>query len=62
LPLEIGAEQYYDMIEVDDFNKLFTNPNHIDECFGKTLSVTLNLERREIKRDIIEHPEKVRVN
>jgi hypothetical protein len=38
-PMEIDAEQYYEEMEVDDYNPLFANPNMIEERFGKTIKV-----------------------
>ncbi len=37
--MEIDAEQYYEEMEVDDYNTLFANPNMIEERFGKTIKV-----------------------
>jgi len=57
--LNIDATQYYDLIELHDFNKLFANPNFIEESFGSTIKVTLNISGRKVhQRSIVENPEK----
>ncbi len=57
--MNIDANQYYDFLEVQDFNKLFVNPNFIEESFGETIKVTVNTDPRKVfKRSIVENPEK----
>ena len=60
-PLDIDANQYYQCLEVSDFNKLFMNPNFIEESFGETIKVTVGFSSRLIKRTIVENPEKVKI-
>ena len=48
----------YGDIEVDDFNSLFKNQNLISDQFGKSLSITVNINKangkmsREVKEDL----------
>lgn len=43
LPLDIDADQYYNDLEVDDFNKLFRNDQLIGDKFGRSIKVNLEL-------------------
>lgn len=61
-PLNIDADQYYEALEVTDFNKLFMNPNFMDESFGETIRITININSsRLIKRTIVENPERAKL-
>lgn len=54
LPLDIDANQYYNDLEVDDFNKLFKNDQFIGEKFGKSIKVNLELANPQVKRIVVE--------
>lgn len=41
--MEIRAGQYYQDIEVDDFNRLFRHDQYTAEKFGSTIKVTLQV-------------------
>ena len=58
-PLEIDAEQYYNELEVEDFNHIFFNPNLIQERFGKSIKVTLTIDKssKQLSRKVIENPD-----
>jgi replication fork clamp-binding protein CrfC len=60
LPLDIDADQYYNDLEVDDFNKLFRNDQLIGDKFGKSIKVNLELANPQVKRRVVEHVEMVR--
>jgi N-acetyl-anhydromuramyl-L-alanine amidase AmpD len=41
--MDIGAAQYYQDIEVDDFNRLFRHEKYTADKFGSTIKVTLDV-------------------
>jgi hypothetical protein len=55
LPLDIDADQYYNDLEVDDFNKLFRNDQLIGDKFGTSIKVNLELTNPQVKRRVTEH-------
>ena len=52
LPLDIDADQYYNDLEVDDFNKLFRNDQLIGDKFGRSIKVNLELANPQVKRSV----------
>ena len=58
-PLDIDAQQYYKDFEVIDFNEIFRNGNLIQNTFGKSISVSLTIDRvnKKICRDVKEMPD-----
>lgn len=60
-PLNIDAEQYYQELEVDDFNKLFANECFIDETFGSSIKIEVSFNGNLIRK-VKEYPELVQTN
>lgn len=42
--MDIGADQYYQEMEVGDFNLLFWNQQLIEEKFGRSIRVALEVD------------------
>lgn len=63
-PLEIDAEQYYNDLEVDDYNQLFWNHMLIQEKFGRSIKVSLDVKPGQglMMRNVVEHPHLVRIS
>ncbi len=59
-PLEIGANQYYQEMEIDDFNQLFWNQRLIEKKFGRSIKVTLECVGGTAARKVTEHVEAVK--
>ena len=55
---EAEEDAIYGDIEIDDFNHLFKNPNLINDCYGQSISITVNYNKangkmdREVKEDL----------
>ena len=60
LPLDIDADQYYNDLEVDDFNNLFRNDQLIGDKFGRSIKVNLELTNPQVKRSVVEHVDMVK--
>ncbi len=60
LPLDINADQYYNDLEVEDFNKLFRNDELIGDKFGKSIKVNLELSNPQVKRHVTEYVDLVK--
>ncbi len=60
LPLDINADQYYNDLEVEDFNKLFRNDELIGDKFGKSIKVNLELSNPQVKRRVTEYVDLVK--
>jgi len=59
-PFDIDAGQYYQGIEVDDFNRLFRHDKLISEKFGKTIKVSIDVSSgSQAKRRVQELPDLV---
>lgn len=43
-PLDIDAEQYYNEMEIDDFNKIFYDDQLIQQKFGRSIKIQLELK------------------
>ena len=43
---DIDAKQYYEEMEVDDYNNLYSNTSMIEDKFGKTIKVQLSLDSK----------------
>ena len=54
----------YGDIEVDDFNKLYSNPDLIEEQFGESIQVRLQLNKKSgaARRQVLEDESKVTLN
>jgi hypothetical protein len=44
--LDIDAEQYYQEMEIDDFNNLFRNNCLVEEKFGQTIKVEVKYDSK----------------
>lgn len=58
-PLDIGIQEMYADIEIDDFAKLIEEDTLIEKCFGQTLKVTssVNMANGQMKREVKEFKE-----
>lgn len=65
LPMDINADQYYQELEIDDFNQIFRNDGLIADKFGHSIKVTLEMKEggsKQLTRTVVERPELVRSN
>ena len=61
---EENPDEIYGDLEVDDFNKLFRNPDLIEEQFGLSINVSVKLNKKtgEASREVAEDLTKVQIN
>ena len=60
-PLDAGAQEIYEDIEVEDMNELFNDDTLIETNFGETIQVELGLREGQISRLVKEFEEKAAI-